>query len=129
MRSRRGKSCSRPLNINELRVHLVLRGLKGKSSNSFNADKQLHRYLVLRSLQEDSAQMAKKVRPQKAKLILRNVPGKIRERTRQPQRLEGPPSLFLYSPKLESAGREVVRVTTCPLCLCPSVPLCLARSP
>jgi hypothetical protein len=105
-----------------------LRGRKGKSSNSFNAGKQLHRYLVLRSPQEDSAQMAKKIRSQKAKLILRNVPGKLRKRTRQPERLEDRPSLFLYSPKLESAGREVVRVTTCPLSLCPSLPLCLARS-
>lgn len=72
--------------------------------------------------------MTKKIRSQKAKLILRNVPRKVRKRTRQREWLEGRPSLFLYSPKLESAGREVVQVTTCPLRLCPSVPLCPARS-
>jgi hypothetical protein len=72
--------------------------------------------------------MAEEIRPQKAKLILRHIPGKARKRMRQRERLELPPFLFLYSPDLESAGREVIRVTTPPPSLCPSVTLRLARS-
>jgi len=72
----------------------------GKSSNSFNPGRHLRRYLVLRGLKEDSAQVAKEIRPRKAKLVLRHVPGKLRERPRQRERLESRPPLLLHSPEL-----------------------------
>ena len=127
MRGYSGKSSYRPIGINELGVHLVLCSLRGESSDFFNAGAHLHPYLVLPGAQEDSAQMPEEIRPQRPELVLCNVPGEIGKGPRQRKRLKRRPFFLLYSPTLEPAGREVVRVMTRPSSLRTSVTCRLAR--
>jgi hypothetical protein len=71
--------------------------------------------------------MAEKVGPDHAELVLRDVPGKPRKRRRKLERLDRRPFLFTYTPELEPARGEVVRVTSPPRSLRPRSPCALTR--
>jgi len=71
--------------------------------------------------------MTEKVGPDKAELVLGDVPGQLRKRRREPERLYRHSFLLLYTPELKPARREVVRVTSSPRSLRPRPTPDLAR--
>jgi len=71
--------------------------------------------------------MAEKVGPDGAELVLSDVPGKMRKRSRKLERLQHRAILFTHTPGLEPARREVVAITPPPRSLRPRSPRHLAR--
>ena len=99
---------------NELRRTRVLLAPAGKSARFSCRFNDLHPSLILRACEQDSAQVAQKIRADDPKRLLRDVPGKIRERRGQREGIYGDPSLVGDTPPLQTVGRKVVTIPPAP---------------
>ena len=68
----------------------------------------------MRGVQEDSAHLAQEVSPRQAKLVLRQIPRKRRQRRGQDHRGRRRVSHYGEQPIVQATGVEVVRIATAP---------------
>ena len=119
-------SSHKPCSGYDLRLALVLRAHRGKSARFSRRINDLAPSRVLPGREQDSAQVAQKIRADDPKRVLRDVPGKRGERRRQGERGRRATRVGRQAAALKTVRREVVRIAPTPRRLRLRSPRCLA---
>lgn len=113
--------------LNALDDALVLRARPGKSARFSRPVKDLRPGLVLPGREQDSTQVAQKIRADHSEGLLRDVPRQSRQRRGKRQRIYGDAGFVGDPATLKTVGGEIVRIAAAPLGLGVRPPGHLAR--